>query len=178
MILDRGASDHLVDVELIPRLRDNMNKKLKESQIIVTAGNKEVLATATGTIWGHIIDQAGQWAPVRISAMIIPGLGRNLFSSVKAMNSRASTILKTGNLHIQQFNSNISLPLNQHPEDTGLCSYEVLSRPGRLQQRHAGGSFTRRWNIATRGRIYCLFIRCRTCYIGWGTSCANPGQTA
>ena len=36
MILDRGASDHLVDDELIPRLRDNMNKKLKESQIIVT----------------------------------------------------------------------------------------------------------------------------------------------
>ena len=72
-------------------------KKLKEPRIIVTAGNKEVFATATGTIWGYIIDQAGHRVPVLIS-MIVPGLGRNLFSSsVKAMNSGVSTILKTGN---------------------------------------------------------------------------------
>ena len=41
------------------------------------------------------------------------------------MNSGVSTTLKTGNPHIQ-FNSNTSLPLNQHPEDRGLCLYEVL----------------------------------------------------
>ena len=43
------------------------------------------------------------------------------------MNSGVSTILKTGKPHIQ-FNSNTSLPLNQHPENKGLCSYEVLLR--------------------------------------------------
>ena len=75
MIVDSGASDHLVDDELITRLRDSMNdyNKLKEPKIIVTAGNK-----ATGTLWGHMIDQTGQRVPVRISAMIVPGLGRNL----------------------------------------------------------------------------------------------------
>ena len=79
MIVDSGASHHLVDDELIPRLRDSMEdyKKLKEPKIIVTAGSKEVLATATGTIWGYIIDQAGQRVPLRISAMIVPGLRRN-----------------------------------------------------------------------------------------------------
>ena len=53
MIVDSGASDHLADDELIPRLRDNVKdyKKLKEQKIIVTPGNKEVFATATGTIW-------------------------------------------------------------------------------------------------------------------------------
>ena len=58
MIVDSGASDHLADDELIPRLRDNVKdyKKLKEQKIIVTPGNKEVFATATGTIWGCIID--------------------------------------------------------------------------------------------------------------------------
>ena len=102
MIVDSGASDHLADDELTSRLRDSVKdyKKLKEPKepkIIVTPGNKEVFATATGTIWGYIIDQAGHRVPVLIS-MIVPGLGRNLFSSsVKAMNSGVSTILKTGN---------------------------------------------------------------------------------
>ena len=105
----------------------NEYKKLKESKIIVTAGSKEVFATATCTILGYIFDQAGQRVPVSISAMMATGLGRNLFSSVKAMNSGVSTILKTGNPHIQ-FNSDTSLPLNQHPEDKGLCSYKVLFR--------------------------------------------------
>ena len=83
MNVDSGASDHLVDEELIPRLRDSMQdyEKLKEPKIIVTAGSKEVLATATGTIWGYIIDQAGQRVPVRIYVMIVPRLGRNLFSA-------------------------------------------------------------------------------------------------
>ena len=113
MIVDSGALDHLVDDELIPRLRDSMKgyKKLKLPKVIVTAGFKEALAMATGSIWGHIIDQAGQHVPVRISGMIVPGLGCNLFSAVKAMNSGVSTILKTGNPHVQ-FNSNTSLPLN------------------------------------------------------------------
>ena len=118
-----------MDDELIPRLPNSMNeyKKLKESKIIVTAGSKEVFATATCTILGYIFDQAGQRVPVSISAMMATGLGRNLFSSVKAMNSGVSTILKTGNPHID-FNSNTPLPLNQQPEDKGLCSYEVLLR--------------------------------------------------
>ena len=47
MIVDICASHHLVDDELIPRLWDSMKeyKKLNELKIIVTAGNKEVLAT-------------------------------------------------------------------------------------------------------------------------------------
>ena len=83
MIVDSDASDPLVDDKLISRLRDSMKdyKKLKELKIIVTAGKKGVFATATGTIWGYIIDQAGQRVPVRIYVMIVPRLGRNLFSA-------------------------------------------------------------------------------------------------
>ena len=70
---------------LIPRLGDSMrdHKKLKEAKTIVTAGIDKLFVTGTGTIWGYIIDQAGHRVPVRISAMVVPGLGRNLFSSVK-----------------------------------------------------------------------------------------------
>ena len=131
MIVGSGASDHLVNGDLIPRLRDNMreHKTLMEPKVVVTAGNKEVLATATHTIWEFMIDQAGQRVPVCISAMTLPGFEGNAFSSGE------STILKTGNPHVQ-FNGSISPPLKQHPEDNGLCSYEVLVRFQGGRRRH------------------------------------------
>ena len=128
MLVDSGASDHLMDEELIPRLRKSMRdcKKLKDPKTIITNG-KKVFATATGTIWGYIIDQAGKRVPFRISAMFVSGLGRNVFSSIKAMQSGVSTILETRNPHLQ-FDSSTSLPLTQHPEDKGVRSYEVFHR--------------------------------------------------
>ena len=65
MLVDSGASDHLIDEELIPRLRKSMrdNKKLKESKTILTNG-KILFAKATGTMWGYIIYQAGKRVPV------------------------------------------------------------------------------------------------------------------
>ena len=80
MILDSGASDHLIDGKPIPRLRKSTRdcKKLKETTTISTNGKKKVLATATGTICGHIIDQVSKRVAVRISAMFVPGLGRSV----------------------------------------------------------------------------------------------------
>ena len=102
-------------------------KKLKDSKTIVTAGNKTISASATGTIWGYTNDQNGQRVAVRISAMIVPRLGRNFFSSVKAMNWGVSTILETGNSHLQVYRSKL-LSRNQHPEDKNLCSKDVSLR--------------------------------------------------
>ena len=115
-----------MDEELVPRLRKSIRdyKKLKDPKNIMTNGNKKVFATATGTIWGYIIDQAGKRVPVRISATFAPGLGRRVFSSIKAMQSGVSTIFEMGNPHLQ-FDSSTSLPLTQHPEDKGVCSYDV-----------------------------------------------------
>ena len=129
MLVDSGASDNLIDEELIPRLRKSMRdyKKLKDPKTIMTNGNKKVFATATGIIWGYIIDQTGKRVPVRISATFVPGLGRHVFCSIKAMQSGVSTILETGNPHLQ-FDSSIPLPLTQHPEDKSVCSYDVFLR--------------------------------------------------
>ena len=95
VIVDSDASDHLIGKELFPTLRKHMReyKKLKEPKIIMTNENKKVFAAATGTIWRYIIDQAGKRVSVRISAMFAPGLGRNVFSPIKAMQSGLSTIL-------------------------------------------------------------------------------------
>lgn len=51
-IVNSGASDHMIDDELIINLRGSMRyfERLKESKTIATAGNAKVFATATGTI--------------------------------------------------------------------------------------------------------------------------------
>ena len=101
--------------------------KIKDPKTITTNGNKKAFATATGTIWGYIIDQASKRVPVRISATSVPGLGRHVFSSIKATQSGVSTILETRNPHLQ-FETNTSLSLTQHPEDKDVCSYDVFFR--------------------------------------------------
>ena len=85
----------------------------------MTNGNKKVFATATGTIWGYIVDKAGKHVPVRISAMFVPGLGRNVFSSLTAMQSEISTTFERRETPDLQFDSSTALPLTQHPEDKG-----------------------------------------------------------
>ena len=55
------------------------------------------------------------------TAFLNPGLCFN-----KAMNSGASTALETGNSRLQFNSNNRSLPLQQRPEDRGLCLYELF----------------------------------------------------
>ena len=129
MLVDSGASDHFIDDELLPGLREGMKeyKTLTEPKPIETADNKKVFATATGTICGHIINQSGEDIPVRISVVVVPGIGRHLLSSARAMKSGVSTILETGNPHLQ-FNKDTSLLLNQHQKDAGMYSFDVSLR--------------------------------------------------
>lgn len=51
MLMDSGASDHLIGDELIPRQRDSLrvHENLKEPKAIVTACNEKVYGAATGT---------------------------------------------------------------------------------------------------------------------------------
>ena len=100
-------------------------QKLDQPKLILTGGNKTVFATATGEICGHI-NRSGQPIPVRIFVMVVPGMGRHLFSA-RAMKSGVNTILETGNSHLQ-FDRKTSLLLNQHEEDAGLCSFDVSLR--------------------------------------------------
>ena len=129
MLVDSGASDHFVDDELISGRQQMMRRyrKLDTPKPIVTAGNKKVFATGTGTICGHIINPTGLPIPVRIFALIVPGMGRHLISSATAMKSGVNTILQQGNPHIK-FNSTTSLLLNQHNKDAGMCSFDVSLR--------------------------------------------------
>ena len=101
-------------------------KKLDEPKVIATAGIEQA-ATTTGTIWRHIINQAGRPVPVCITTMVVPG--PLLFHRSNVVE--ASTIFKAENLSVY-FGSSASFPLNQHPEYMGLCSYDVSIRALRV----------------------------------------------
>ena len=139
MPVDSGASDHLIDKELVPSLRKRMrnHKKIKDPKTTMTNGNKKVFATETGTIWGYIIDQSGKRVPVRISDTFVPGLGRHVFSSIEAMQSGVSIIHETGKPHLQ-FDSSTSLPLIK-PEDKGVRDrqYKTQSKSRGYFRQHA-----------------------------------------
>ena len=129
MIVDSGASDHVIDEELIPKTRESMEdyKNLKEPKIIATNANNKVFATATGTVWGYIIDLAGKRVPARISAMFVPGLGRNVFSSIKKMQSGVSTILETRKPQLQ-FDSSSCVVRFRPPNTQKTRAYTVIVR--------------------------------------------------
>lgn len=61
-IVDSDAAGHFVDDQLVPGLgqRTRKHKKLEEPRPVETAGNKKVFPAVTGTILGHVFDQAGQ----------------------------------------------------------------------------------------------------------------------
>ena len=101
-------------------------KDLKEPKTIMTNG-KKVFATSTSTIWGCIIDPAANRAPVRISVMFVPGLGRNVLLLHQINAIRGKHYPRDGKPHLR-FDSSTSLPLTQHPDDKGICSYDVFLR--------------------------------------------------
>lgn len=125
MLVDSGASDHFVDDELIPGLRQSMTgyQTLDQPKPIEIAGNIKMFATPSGKMCRHIINPSAQPLPLRISVMIVPGMERHLFSA-RAMRSGVSAILETGNPNLQ-FDGVTSFHLNQHQKDVGMCSFGV-----------------------------------------------------
>lgn len=67
MLLYSGVSDHLIDAKLIPGVQHSMRDR---------KDNKTVVAAATGTGCGHVIDKVGRSVPFRIFATVVPTLER------------------------------------------------------------------------------------------------------
>ena len=124
MPVDSGASNYFVDEDLVPGLQQRIRglRILEGPKPIETAENKKVFAPATGTICGHVMNPSGKPIPVFISAYLVPGMGRHLLSSVKAMRSEVITTLRAGNPQIQ-CNKEFLLRLNQHGK---ACEYVLV----------------------------------------------------
>ena len=96
-------------------------------QTIVTAGQHVLQGVATGTVRGTISDDGGLERVVSFHAVVVPGMGANLFSVTEAMRKGVATIFHPDKPRLEV--DDIVLPMNLLGADerTGklLCSIKV-----------------------------------------------------
>ena len=82
LLVDSGASESFLDDELIPGLKERMRefKQLSTPKEITTAGKHTTYGVGTGIISFTICDSHGVQLPVNLRALVVPGLGHNIFA--------------------------------------------------------------------------------------------------
>ena len=92
--MDSGASGHYFDDATIPGFRDRLEeyKVLDVPRKIATDGRGELNGIAQGELRGHVVDDKGVRRLIQLSCLIVPGLGRNLFSVKQAARNGVVSI--------------------------------------------------------------------------------------
>ena len=85
-MVNSDASGHCFYDALIPGLRYRLDNDqgLAGRRWITTAGGHRLKGAGRGLLRGHIIDVQGVQRLIQISVLIVPGLGRSLFSIKQA----------------------------------------------------------------------------------------------
>ena len=93
LLVDSGSSDHYFEDTIFPGLENLMFsvEMLETPRNNSTAGNNTLLGTRTGVLPGTVVDKDGRKHSVQIPGVIVSGMGRNLFSSKKAVEQGRST---------------------------------------------------------------------------------------
>ena len=82
VLVGSGASGHYFDDTIIPDLKHRLQDytPLSTPRTILTAGGALLDGTAEGVLRGLITDDYGKYRFARIAILIVPGIGRDLFS--------------------------------------------------------------------------------------------------
>lgn len=125
MMVDSGASEHFLDPLLIPGLRGLMSDycSLDVPHKIVTAGQYVLEGIAKGTVRGHVIDVSGRENLFAFPAIVVPGLGRNLFSV--AMSSTAGVVAVFDSVQPRLEIADVVLPMARLGDDHTLYSFSM-----------------------------------------------------
>ena len=127
VMVDSGASGHYFDDALIPRLRYRLEnyQELAIRRYITTAGGHQLEGSGQGLLRGHIIDAQGVQRLIQISVLIVPGLGRNLFSVKQASRNGVVSIFDKYNPRLEA--NNFTLPLQELENDLYFFSLDLVS---------------------------------------------------
>ena len=124
LLVDSGASESFLDDELIPDLKTRMRefKTLSTPREITTAGKHTLHGIGTDIISFTIRDNHGTQLPVNMHALVVPGLGRNIFAPAAELRNGVRFVLeKKPYLTIR----GTVIPLKQDPRDQGMCSLDI-----------------------------------------------------
>ena len=112
MVVDSGTSDHYVADKLVKGIKQLMfdYQELDTPRTITSAGLHTLLGTATGKIRSKVTDSNGRIRMAALPIIIVPGIGRNLFSSSAAQGKGITTII-SDNARLEK--GNIDFPLRR-----------------------------------------------------------------
>ena len=87
MMVDSGATHNFVDPFHTPRLKEFMSdyRVLNVPQNIVDIGEHVLKGVATGIVRGTVTDDGGHERQFSFDAVVVPGMGSNLFPVTTAM---------------------------------------------------------------------------------------------
>ncbi|CAN0098703.1 unnamed protein product [Sphacelaria rigidula] len=116
-MVDSGTSGHYFDDTLIPGLRYKLHnyQELAAPRTITTAGGHHLAGVGKGLLRGHIQDGEGVKRLVQISCLVVPGLGRNLFSVKQATRNGVVSIFDMNNPRLET--NNFTVPLQELESD-------------------------------------------------------------
>ena len=110
-LVDSGVSDHYFDDLIIPGLKHRLLNYgfLTTPRKILSAGQASVDGTAEGILQDFATDNHGEQHLARIATLILPGIGRTLFSVKLATNKGVVSIFDFDNPRLDV--SGITVPL-------------------------------------------------------------------
>ena len=132
LLVDSGASDNYLDPALTPGLRAYMSdvQDLRVPHTIVAAGQHLLQGVATGTISGTVKDDGGNDLPVSVRAILVPGLGTNLFSVSEAMLKGVATIFHPENPRLESEKVKVPMQNLGVAAATGKLMYTIRLKLG------------------------------------------------
>ena len=115
--MDSGASGHCFDNLTVPSLKHRLLNYilLSTPRKIITVEGALLDGTAEGILQGLVNDNHGEQHVARIAILIVPGIGRNLFSVISATKKGVVSIFDFGNPRLEL--SGITVPLCAEDDD-------------------------------------------------------------
>ena len=123
LLVDTGASETMFDNRLIPDGNLHDYTQRNSPKIVNVAGESQLKGTATGILHCTVKDNRGQRLRVRIQGLIVPGLGRNIFSPTSLLKKGLRCVVEESTPHLTIQGKVI--PLTQDPRDQGMCTLDI-----------------------------------------------------
>ena len=124
-LVDSGASGHYFDDLIVPCLKHRLLNYvlLTTPRKILTAGGALLGGTAEGILQGLVSDNHGEQHLARIDILIVPGIGRNLFSVKSATKKGVASIFDFDNPRREL--SVITVPLRAEDDDLYSLVFDI-----------------------------------------------------